>query len=157
MLERACPCGSGSAYWRLEDRVSGSSDPRKDLARRIRNVRSPRWSASAAGLALVVLMSACGGKAPAPQAPSTTGGAAPAGAVTLAGGAVSSPDIAVDGRGGIHVAWVVGLTDEAKILHRYLAPGGGQWSEPRELTTGFQYNGAPRLLTDPNGDVCVFW
>jgi len=102
-------------------------------------------------------MPACGGQAAAPQAASTTGRAAPAGAVTLAGGAVSSPDIAVDGRGGIHVAWVVGLTDEAKILHRYLAPGGGQWSEPRELTTGFQYNGAPRLLTDPNGDVCVFW
>jgi hypothetical protein len=117
-----------------------------------------RW---APALALVLLGTSCGGGEQ-PQS-SEDGGAGPAGgppseAVELAAGepTPSSPAIAIDGDGVIHVAWTVGAASDAQIRHRYLVPGG-DWSESATVTTGFQYNGAPRLVVEPTGEDCLFW
>ena len=76
----------------------------------------------------------------------------------VAGGVDSLSDlaIAIDGGGIVHLAWVDGLTSEAEIVHRHLSPGG-DWSEPESLTEGFEFNGSPRLMVDPDGTVCMLW
>jgi hypothetical protein len=67
-----------------------------------------------------------------------------------------APAIAIDGDGVVHVAWVVGFTSEAEVVHRSLPPGG-DWSNEVTVSTGFQYNGGPSLLVKPSGQVCVTW
>jgi hypothetical protein len=69
---------------------------------------------------------------------------------------LSDPAIAVDGRGIVHLAWVEGLTSEAEIVHRYLSPGD-EWSDPETLTEGFEHNGVPTFLVDPEGTACMLW
>lgn len=66
------------------------------------------------------------------------------------------PTVAVDRDGTVHVAWTEGLTGENTILHRHLA-SGQFWSEPENLTEGFTYVSATRLMTDPDGRQCIFW
>jgi hypothetical protein len=110
----------------------------------------------------IVTVSACAGETELetaePGAPVETTGPQIAEPSQVAEGAesLSDPAIAVDGSGIVHLAWVEGLTSEAEIVHRYLSPGGA-WSEPETLTEGFEHNGAPTLLVDPDGTVCMLW
>lgn len=69
---------------------------------------------------------------------------------------LEAPAVAVDADGVVHTAWVEGLADEARIVHRYLEPGG-QWSQPEVLTEETAHNGAPSLVRHPGGRMCAFW
>jgi len=106
-------------------------------------------------LAMMLVLAACaGGQERADQ----QNGAAQTRSFMLAssGEPISSPDVAVDGTGTTHVVWVQGSTDTARVVVRQLDPEG-EWSAPEELSEGYRYNSASRLVTKPDGTVCAFW
>jgi hypothetical protein len=76
--------------------------------------------------------------------------------MTVSAAAISAPAIAVDDGGAVHIAWVQGMTSEARIMHRVLA-NGTAWSAPADVSEGYEYNGFPRFLTGPDGHTSIFW
>jgi hypothetical protein len=141
-----------------EDEALNDMEPAARLLARLRAV----WRRIPVGLAALIALSACSG-----ETELGTAGTGPSVDVAeqpitepsqVAGGvdSLSDPAIAIDGEGIVHLAWVEGLTSEAEIVHRHLSPGNG-WSQPETLTEGFEFNGPPKLIVDPDGSVCMFW
>jgi len=113
-----------------------------------------RWAIAGWCSAVLLLLAGCSAeKAQTADRPS---GGADVRAFELANSSepISSPDIAIDVAGTIHVVWVQGSTDRADVMARHLEPGK-EWSTPEKLSEGYQYSS--ELLTRPNGQVCAFW
>jgi hypothetical protein len=122
--------------------------------RRSRSVR--RWGRVL--LVATAVLGACGNGAP--RTERQTGGSATEetsqASIAHLGSNGHAPAIAIDRDGVVHVAWVVGLTSDAQVVHRSLPPGG-DWSNEDTVSIDFQYNGAPSLLVKPSGQACVTW
>jgi hypothetical protein len=68
--------------------------------------------------------------------------------------AIDRPNLAVDEEGTIHVTWEVGFGNG--VAHRYLPPGEA-WSEAEIVSGDHAFAGSPRLIPNPDGNVCLFW
>jgi hypothetical protein len=82
----------------------------------------------------------------------------PAGFNVSGSGAASTPHLAFDGQGALHVVWEdQSLRPLGDYFHRQLNPDG-QWSEVQNLTEGFEFlYGSLDLVRGLDGQMCVMW
>jgi TolB protein len=65
---------------------------------------------------------------------------------------VSSPDLAVDTAGQLHLVWM----KDGSVLYT-TRPAGGEWSQVQQISAPDTHNQKPSLLVEPWGRVHAFW
>jgi hypothetical protein len=105
---------------------------------------------------IVIILAACGGGGANEETKNKEKPRGGAGSHLVQAKNLSDPAVAVDDTGVVHVAWLEGLTDQAKVVSRSRAPGK-QWSAPETLSTGTTSAGAPVMAPNLEGHACTFW
>ena len=67
----------------------------------------------------------------------------------------TSPKIAVDGSGNIHLVWVKGPSFPEDKIYYSMKPMGGSWTEPIQISEG--WGAIPSIGIDDAGNVHVIW
>ncbi len=65
-------------------------------------------------------------------------------------------EVAIDGAGGLHLAWFDRRQGRSALFYRYRSPGG-EWTEPQRVTESRWWIRRPTLAVNGRGDVVVLW
>lgn len=74
-----------------------------------------------------------------------------------ASGQISSPQLAFDAAGALHVAYETRARPQGEYVHQQLGMDG-VWSAPQSLTSEFQFlYGSLQFISQPSGVLCAVW